>query len=279
MIKKVKYIPWVVFLSLILDVGYIDFVQAKAAKEPKTLTVELIPWGSDEGIQRFASAEFKVDFFKLANFFEAQNNSIYCGVASSVIVLNALRVRNEEKQNNLPKADSVLTKADLEYIPIIYSPFFNRYTQDNIFNEKAKSKLEILGKPIKNQETGKEKRDGGLQLAQLQKLLASHDLQVIKKVADDKLSANDFRKDLKTNLANKDDYILVNYTRKTLDQEGGGHISPIGAYDSRSDSVLVMDVNSNKADWVWVAVDLLYASMATFDTIENRGYLLISEKQ
>ena len=121
MIKKVKCIALVIFLSLILNVGYIDFAQAKETKESKSLTVELIPWGSDEGIQRFASAEFKVDFFKLANFFEAQNNSIYCGVASSVIVLNALRVRNEEKQNLLPKADSVLTKADLEYIPIIYN--------------------------------------------------------------------------------------------------------------------------------------------------------------
>jgi len=278
-IQNVKFVPMVIFLTLVLNFVNIDVAQAKDAKHLKALSVKLIPWGSEEGIKRFVSAESKVDFFKLANFFEAQNNSIYCGVASSVIVLNALRVRNEEKQNNLPKADSVLTKADLEFIPIIYSPFFNRYTQDNIFNEKAKSKLEILGKPIKNEETGKEKRDGGLQLAQLQKLLASHDLQVIKKVANDKLSADDFRKDIKSNLANKDDYILVNYTRKTLDQEGGGHISPIGAYDSRSDSVLVMDVNSNKEDWVWVTVDLLYASMATFDTIENRGYLLISEKQ
>lgn len=244
----------------------------------KELKVELVSWGSDEGISRFESAQAKTDFFKLANHFESQNNKIYCGVASSVIVLNALRVRNGKLQHKKPKADSVLSQADIEFLPTIYSPFFDRYTQDNVFTEKSKPKLEILGKPVKQKNSDKEKRDGGLQLAQLQTLLESHDLKVIKKVANEKLSLEEFRKDVKQNLATKDDYLLVNYTRKTLEQDGGGHISPLGAYDEKSDSALVMDVNSNKADWVWVTLDLLYASMATFDTVENRGYLLISEK-
>lgn len=254
----------------------LTFITAVNAKE---LPVELVAWGSDEGITRFESAQAKTDFFKLANHFESQNNKIYCGVASSVIVLNALRVRNGELQHKKPKADSVLSKSDIEYLPIIYSPFFDRYTQDNIFTEQAKSKLEILGKPVKQKDYDKEKRDGGLQLAQLQTLLESHDLKVIKKVADEKLSLDEFRKDVKENLSTKDDYLLVNYTRKTLNQDGGGHISPLAAYDEKTDSVLIMDVNSNKADWVWVKLELLFASMATFDTIENRGYLLISEKQ
>ncbi len=238
---------------------------------------ELVNWSSDEGIARFERAE-KVDFFRLANFFEAQNNKIYCGVASSVIVLNALRVRNGEHQARKPLADTVLSEADRQYIPKPFTPFFDRYTQDNIFTDQAKSKLEILGKPYKREGSDKEVKDGGLQLAQLQKLLQSHELVVTKKVAGEQHSIDEFRKDLKTNLASKDDYILVNYTRKVLGQAGGGHISPIGAFDEQSDSILVMDVNSNKADWVWVSVSLLYDAMNTFDTLENRGYLLISEK-
>ena len=50
-----------------------------------------------------------------------------------------------------------------------------------------------------------------------------------------------------------------------------------GAYDERSDSFLIMDVNSNRAPWVWVRSDDLIAAMRTFDTVENRGYLLVSE--
>ena len=38
-----------------------------------------------------------------------------------------------------------------------------------------------------------------------------------------------------------------------------------------------MDVNPNRAPWVWVGADALIAAMRTFDTVENRGYLLISE--
>ena len=37
------------------------------------------------------------------------------------------------------------------------------------------------------------------------------------------------------------------------------------------------DVNPNRAPWVWVRSDDLIAAMRTFDTVENRGYLLVSE--
>lgn len=84
--------------------------------------------------------------------------------------------------------------------------------------------------------------------------------------------------EIKTNLKTKDDYILVNYSRKSLGQKGGGHISPVAAYDQKSDSFLIMDVNPNKAPWVWLNSKDLIAAMNTFDTLENRGYLLIKDK-
>ena len=52
---------------------------------------------------------------------------------------------------------------------------------------------------------------------------------------------------------------------------------PLGAYDETSDSFLIMDVNPNRAPWVWVGAGDLIRAMRTFDTVENRGYLLISE--
>ena len=87
------------------------------------------------------------------------------------------------------------------------------------------------------------------------------------------------RRELAENLAKPGDYVLVNYARKSLGQPGGGHISPLGAYDEGSDSFLIMDVNPNRAPWVWVASDDLIAAMRTFDTVENRGYLLVSESE
>ena len=60
-------------------------------------------------------------------------------------------------------------------------------------------------------------------------------------------------------------------------QQGGGHISPLAAYDAKSDSFLVMDVNSTDQRWVWVKASALLVSMRTPDAQENRGYLLVKE--
>ena len=59
---------------------------------------------------------------------------------------------------------------------------------------------------------------------------------------------------------------------------GGGHISPLGAFDAESDSVLVLDVNPASAGWVWMPVALLIRGMRTFDTVENRGYILVQSR-
>jgi hypothetical protein len=70
---------------------------------------------------------------------------------------------------------------------------------------------------------------------------------------------------------------VVNYFRPVLGQKGGGHISPLGAYDKASDSFLILDVNPNGHTWVWVPAPLLIKSMRTRDVVENRGYLLVRE--
>lgn len=85
------------------------------------------------------------------------------------------------------------------------------------------------------------------------------------------------RSEIAANLAAGGDSVLVNCARGNRVQEGGGHISPLGVYDKHSDSFLIMDVNPNRAPWVWVEARNLIAAMRTFDTVENRGYFLVSE--
>ena len=69
----------------------------------------------------------------------------------------------------------------------------------------------------------------------------------------------------------------MNYYRPALGQDGGGHISPLGAYDEESDSFLILDVNPNGHSWVWAPAAALFQAMRTRDTVENRGYLLVRE--
>jgi hypothetical protein len=94
-------------------------------------------------------------------------------------------------------------------------------------------------------------------------------------VVDDARSELAIRADLQGNLARGGDYVIVNYRREAVGQQGGGHISPLGAYDAVSDSFLVLDVNPAAAGWVWMPAATLVRGMRTFDTVENRGYVLV----
>ncbi len=233
---------------------------------------ELVEWQSADSLNRLARASHKTDFFPLSNHFVSQDNAIFCGPASSAIVLNALRLG---KRDGLPKDRASIAKEEMAWLWEGADPFYGKYTPNNVFTDLAKSRLEVLGKPIPIK--GEPKSDFGFQLHQLAELLRSHGLDVALRVVDDDADASEIRRELVENLASEDDYVLVNYSRKALGQPGGGHISPVGAYDEASDSFLVMDVNPNRAPWVWIAADDLVAAMRTFDTVQNRGYVLIAE--
>ena len=75
------------------------------------------------------------------------------------------------------------------------------------------------------------------------------------------------------------EYVIVNYLRRTIGQERGGHISPLAAYDAETDRFLVLDVSRYKYPPVWVKAEDLFAAMNTPDSDnENRtrGYVLVS---
>ncbi len=61
--------------------------------------------------------------------------------------------------------------------------------------------------------------------------------------------------------------MIVNDRREAVGQKGGGHISPLGAYDAASDSFLVLDVNPAAASRVWMPIAPPIMGMRAFDTI------------
>ena len=234
--------------------------------------VALVGWESGESERRLARSVHKTDFFRLSNNFVSQDNSIFCGPVSSAIVLNALRLG---RRDGLPEDRRSIAEDERAWLPKGHNPFFGKYTPGNVLNDRTKKRIEVLGKPIEI--GGRKVRDYGLQLRQLARVLRAHGLDVTLRVVGDDADAATIRREIARNLATRDDYVLVNYARKSLGQAGGGHISPLGAYDEASDSFLIMDVNPNRAPWVWAEADDLIAAMRTFDTVENRGYLLISD--
>lgn len=248
------------------------FSAAAWAQQTPTTPTELVEFPSQESQRRLARSMYTVDFFPLVNQFEPQMNAGTCGPTTAVIVLNALRPPNDSRR---PIDESAFPSEMRKGVPKGMQPVAPRYTQRSFFDTRftdVKPKARFYGAP-----DAAGKRDPGLQLRQLGEMLERHGLEVqIKPVADD-ANDDDVRKDLVANLQTPGDFVIVNYQRKVLGQPGGGHISPVAAYDVSSDSFLVLDVNPNRAPWVWVPATQLIASMRTKDTVENRGYLLVKE--
>ncbi|MCB0417150.1 MAG: phytochelatin synthase [Bdellovibrionaceae bacterium] len=249
-------------------------VSGACTREHKTAepSQPVVPWTDEAAEARLGRAEAKRDFFVLANQFQSQTDKISCGPTTGTVVLNALRLSNGAFIK--PVDNSVLDKKLTKHLPEGFDARIERYTPKAFFSDdatKVKTPGQLYGEPIEG------KKDFGLQLRQLHNMLVAHGLSSTIRVVDNSLSTEKIREEMKTNLAKSGDFVIVNYKRSELGQEGGGHISPLGAYDSATDSFLVMDVNPSKAPWVWVTTETLVKAMKTMDTVENRGYLLVAE--
>jgi hypothetical protein len=228
-------------------------------------------WNSKEGKARLQRSTAKADFYRLVNYFEPQKNRISCGLATGAILLNAFRLGNAELPSDSSAFDAAAYQANL---PEGFNPYFARYTQENFFSpsvEAVKTKAQVYGSKINGV------ADFGLQLRQFEQALKAHQLRVHIQVVDATVKDEAVRKALAANMAREEDFAVVNFARGVLKQAGGGHLSPLGAYDQGSDSFLVLDTNPNTSAWFWVSTKDLVAAMRTKDTVENRGYLEVSD--
>lgn len=240
-----------------------------AFAEGAARTPALIPFSSAEGMERLARSTARSDFAPLANQFEAQATIAFCGPTSAAIVLNAL----DPNGRQAPRDTSRLTPADAPYLPPGLALTVPRHTQESVIATGKKTRAQVFGEP--SQLNGKPVRDGGYQLRQLDELLRAHQVSTRLVIVDSQKPEAEIRKDLIDNLNRAGDFVIVNYHRPTIGQTGGGHISPLGAYDAVTDSVLVLDVNPSNHPWTWVPLGTLIQGMRTKDSVENRGYILV----
>jgi len=264
-------------MNILIRIGLTVFMAATLASQslardaaPVAASQGLVVFASEEGLARLARSPAKVDFPVLANQFEAQSNYLFCGPTSAAIVLNALRARSAD----LPRDRGRLHAEDLRLISS--DVVIPRYTQDNVITKGPKTRAQVMGEPMTI--NGKQVRDFGYQLRQLDELFKANALHTRFVIVDDKKSEKEIRSDLVANLKRRGDYVVINYWRQAVGQQGGGHISPVGAYDPESDSFLVLDVNPANAGWVWIPAATLIKGMRTFDKIENRGYIHVEAR-
>jgi hypothetical protein len=226
----------------------------------------LVWWNSKEGKERLSQSAYANHFYTLAHLFERQVKPTYCGIASAVMVLNALRL---SKRNLKLETRLDLTLPDKK-IP------FNCYTQITFFNDDT-----LQGKCRKKIEG---KSDGGMHVGynmdELHKTLRLLllDVKMVKAKEKSAKAVGRFRHDLMAYLNENRTFVIVNFDGRKLGNQSAGHYSPIVAYHPSTDSCLVMDVASHKNPWFWVTLSAMYEAMHTKDGKEYRGYMVISDK-
>ena len=103
-----------------------------------------------------------------------------------------------------------------------YQPY-KFFTQDNVLNAETDA---ILPRDVLARQ--------GTTLDQLGALVAYHGLSgEVHHAGDETLDA--FRAHARAALSARDRYVIINYLRKALGQQIGGHISPLAAYDEKQD--------------------------------------------
>ena len=117
----------------------------------------------------------------------------------------------------------------------------------------------------------------GMTLAEFAAFLMAHGSITNTQYAD-VLRVDEFREIVRENLIEPENYIVVNYQREVLGQRRVGHISPIGAYDDKTDSVLILDTASYNYPPTWVPLAQLYSAMTTVDPAsgKTRGFIEVS---
>jgi hypothetical protein len=233
----------------------------------------LIRWDTEEGQTRLARSSYKYDFFQLADNFQPQANPLYCGIASSVIVLNAMRLNRNEvpSQRSLEVVvPSAMGGGRLQY---------REYSQMTLLDERTEPVKARVVIELKNAGDEAGKIQPGLTLAQLKGILEAYHARVVLHYVDtdSEDAIRGFRKDLKAVLTDSERFLVVNFKGKALGTSTDGHISPVAAYDEQSDSVLVLDVAGHRNPWYWAPAADLYGAMHTLDGEHYRGYLVIED--
>jgi hypothetical protein len=238
-------------VHLYLQFIILGFCLSSGTVNPQTLPIakNLINFNSAEGEKLLIESQARQDYFPLSLYFVTQDNLAFCGVASMVMVLNALAIPAPE-------------------VPELRNYRF--FTQENIFINPKTQQIATAETVARH----------GMTLDQLSQLLASYPVRTIVYYGSD-VRLDQFRTLIVKNLQEPNNFVIVNYLRKTISQEGGGHISPVAAYDEATDRFLILDVSRYKYPPIWVKAAELWAAIATIDPASNktRGFVLVSPLQ
>lgn len=222
------------------------YVCALGTAQPQ-LPSALVPLDSKKGVGYFAESHMKRPYWQLSRYFTTQHGLTYCGVASSVMVLNAL--------GKVPDVSPT------------YAPY-RLFDQENLFYQRT-----ILNKVV----TPTQVHSAGMTLSQLAAILTYEGAKTAVHFGSDIRTVHELRGMLQYAMTHGQ-YVIVNYDRQALGQVGHGHFSPVAAYHESTDRWLVLDVARYKYPPVWVTTAALWHAMRGVDvgSHKSRGLVIVS---
>ncbi|HJO94939.1 MAG TPA: phytochelatin synthase family protein [Victivallales bacterium] len=210
----------------------------------------LINYNSIKG-QNLLSQSLSHNFLMLSQNYETQANRRYCAVASAVITLNSLM------KDRGP--------VDPHYAPFKY------FTQTDIFTPAV---LKIT--------TPADIYSNGLTLDQEAKVLKTFGVNV-KIYHAGNITSEKAGDIIKSAIHKSNTYVIANILQPSMSPNipGGGHFSPLAAYNIKENKVLFLDVARYEHGPYWISMSTLYNQMNTIDGTSKvtRGFLVVSNNK
>lgn len=211
----------------------------------------LIAFDSPAGIKLFKESDHKAAFWKLMPYFTTELGLAYCGIASSSMVLNAVDITPPSTPSHAP---------------------YKIFDQQNFFTPEV---LKII--------TPAEVNFHGATLAQITQSLKTFNIPVSMYHGRDKgMNVEQFRTQALAAVSSSNQFIIVNFCRKYIQEQGCGHFSPLAAYNKKADRFLLLDVARYKYAPVWVKTTALYKALSTGDdsgTHKSRGFIIVKKRK
>lgn len=180
------------------------------------------------------------NFFSLSGNYTTQSEPAYCGLSSLSIVLNAMAIDPGKKWKGV----------------------WRWYSDDML---ECCSPLDVV-------------KAQGTTFAEIVCIARCNGLKVTAKRAD-KTTYEQFLEDIRLVSSSADLQMIVSYSRKTLNQTGDGHFSPVGCFEPESSQVLILDTARFKYPSYFVDSKMLFDAMRPVDKTTNlpRGYMILSK--
>lgn len=192
---------------MLLFITILSVASAQTLRWKLPLPADMIALNSSDGTLLMKNPQtLTTTFWNGFLHLETQKTQTYCSIATSVTILNALA--------------SGVAPVDPVYDPYPY------WTQDNYFSDCTNK---VVSSSVIH--------TMGATLDQFGDMLSCYSVNV-KVFKANQTTVDDFRKYVKQSMM-VGDHVAINFNRLELSESGGGHYSPVMAYNEEKDVVLI----------------------------------------